>query len=38
MEELVDNAPTIDPVKHGKWFIDDDFNSFTFGCYKCSGR
>ena len=36
MYGIVADAPTIDLVKHGKWFIDDDFNSLTFGCYKCS--
>lgn len=34
--DLLDQAPTIEPVKHGKWFIDDDFDSPNFGRYKCS--
>lgn len=36
MQQLIDIAPTIDPVKHGKWIFDLSDVDWTYGPYVCS--
>ena len=33
--EVIDNAPTVDPVKHGKWIMD-FLSGYRRKHYKCS--
>lgn len=35
VKEFAESLPTLEIVKYGKWFVDDDFDSSTFGCCKC---
>lgn len=34
-QDVVNNLPTIDPVKHGKWIGIDDYPHETWECDQC---
>ena len=38
IREIVNDVPTADvqPVKHGKWILDEDSSSEEEKCYRCS--
>lgn len=36
LKEDIDSAPTIDPVKHGKWIFDPDGMDWGIPAWKCS--
>ena len=36
VKKAINNAPTIDPVKHGKWIFDLSEVDWTYGPYVCS--
>lgn len=34
MVELIDNSPTVEPVKHGRWECESDMETYTI--WRCS--